>query len=1451
MRLSILTAVLIFLAAPSYGQSPAPDAPNPEIIVRLSSDAPSSLRQQLEGTRPKSASPLFDGVTSTTSVFPNRIQSKSGTGFQAYTISVRDSTALQVLKTRWQETEGVAYVQDNGFFSLQSADEDPLPRRPPESLSHPFRSTPVPPTNLLADSLDHLDVVRAREGWEVTRGDETVRIGILDSGIYLDHPDLQSSLAVNDAEDLNGNGRLDEGDLNGVDDDGNGFVDDVVGYDFVDRPGFFLDGEYETRDPDPSPDLSGSFSRHGTLVAGVAAARAADTTAGIYGVAPDARFVPLRAFAGDGRGQTDDIAAAIVYAADAGLDVLNLSFGRSRPAPLLEEAVQYALDRGTVVVASAGNELTDEPHYPSDYPGVISVVWLAEDGEGLPDFNRSQFGIGVDIGAPGTNVYTTRFPASKLRNEETPELDDLYGNANGSSFAAPQVAGAAALLRSVRADVSPASVRSILTRQAADLEEENWDHTTGAGRLDVAASLVSVLPGNTELTSPAHNAGFTGTEPIPVVGTAMDPAFASYSIFYAEGTTNLDEGDPWIPIAGPVERQIRADTLATWDASDLPNGEYTLRLVTTLQGGRTIEDRRRVVIDDTAPALTVRFLGPGLVGGRYGVVSDLETDDRTRTTMRVRIAGETVTTESEFVAKRQGLNAVPEIRSGGTAEVRVEAVNRAGLSTTFDTTFAVPPSALNTAYFERMETSVPRGRLLPQTTDFDTDQSAEIVLNQLDGRGISDTLRSFEWAPGGFVPADTLIANVIPKDVGDPEGNGRTNLLTQITAVTLLLEQGGAEAFPKDQAFVDTTGLNDPGAEDALIGTLLTDLDDDGNGEIVGNNQREWRVLEWDGSSYTERYRLSNPTSPATIDSAQNANRFGTAEAVDGDFDDDGRRDLLVGDRDGDWTVYESCGDDRASPAWTFETRRFDAGNRFGTGDWDGDGVEEFVTFSTYYPLPIEPGEFEPFISYYHVWDAAGDDAYERVFRLPVAGESSGQGSIATADFDGDGRDEIAFAFPPSLYLLDFAPQDGWQVVFHDATDPPIFSRSMVADDVDGDGTPELLTATEGDSLAMYRVQQQALASAPPEWTAARPTGADGVRLRWTAAGADSVTVYEGDPGSELDPVETLTDSTTTLSRTSLRAFALRAWRGGEASPFSEMRRVRPHPPATVAAVDYPSDGSVRLQFTEPMSPSTRGEQFTLSSASLPDALSPDQVLPGSGGTTLALRFDPDALPERGTLSWTGVRDTSGLAAGQTSTAVEFPAPSDARLIVESAEILGEQSLRLRFSEPLQPAAARDLDHYRVRPSGRVSQVEFSEEDPQEVTLQIEGIVIGATGQNSSLEVTSMTSSDGRTLAANTGAVKLNRPADDLDNVFVYPNPYRAQQHGRLTIGGLPLKATIRIFSPAGQLVRVLDAAGNRGGGRTWDLRNERGDTVPSGVYLIRVESPNSEPVLKKAAVIR
>ncbi|MGA7162269.1 MAG: S8 family serine peptidase, partial [Bacteroidota bacterium] len=180
-----------------------------------------------------------------------------------------------------------------------------------------------------------------------------VTVGVLDTGVDYLHPDLSASIYVNPGETgLDEFGR--DKRTNGVDDDGNGYIDDWHGYDFVDQQVPDI-GDWSTRDNDPMDE-----NGHGTAVAGIIGAQP-NNKIGIAGISPVAKIVPLRAFNASGNGTDADIAAAIMYAADNGIEVLNMSFGDVIMSPLLEDVIHYAHEKNVVLIASSGNDGTSYP----------------------------------------------------------------------------------------------------------------------------------------------------------------------------------------------------------------------------------------------------------------------------------------------------------------------------------------------------------------------------------------------------------------------------------------------------------------------------------------------------------------------------------------------------------------------------------------------------------------------------------------------------------------------------------------------------------------------------------------------------------------------------------------------------------------------------------------------------------------------------------------------------------------------------------------------------------------------------------------------------------------------------------------------------------------------------------------------------------------------------------
>jgi hypothetical protein len=294
--------------------------------------------------------------------------------------------------------------------------------------------------------------VQALPAWDVTTGGP-VTVAVVDTGVAYDHPDLAPNAWSNEADHADG-----------VDEDGDGFPDDIHGADFFHN------------DSDPSDD-----DGHGTHVAGIIGAQG-DNSIGVTGVSWDVNLMALKFLDSSGEGDTADAAAAIDYAVDHGARVINASWTGSRFSQALYDAIARAGARGALVVAAAGNDGTDSdaaPQYPAafDLPNVISVA-ASDRHDRLLDF--SNYGRrSVDLAAPGEEIEST-----------VPYAWDRSGYAamSGTSMAAPFVSGAAALYLSRSPEATATQVRDAIL-QSVDRRPTLAHTTASGGRLDIARML--------------------------------------------------------------------------------------------------------------------------------------------------------------------------------------------------------------------------------------------------------------------------------------------------------------------------------------------------------------------------------------------------------------------------------------------------------------------------------------------------------------------------------------------------------------------------------------------------------------------------------------------------------------------------------------------------------------------------------------------------------------------------------------------------------------------------------------------------------------------------------------------------------------------------------------------------------------------------------------------------
>ncbi|PIR66398.1 MAG: hypothetical protein COU51_03910 [Parcubacteria group bacterium CG10_big_fil_rev_8_21_14_0_10_36_14] len=325
----------------------------------------------------------------------------------------------------------------------------------------------------------HLQKIGAPDAWIETQGSNDIVVAVIDSGVQMDHPDLKNNIWINPNE-ISGNG---------LDDDNNGYIDDVKGWDFIEN------------DNEPEPKLENWHTEiaihHGTAVAGLIAAEGNNAFAGA-GVAWKAKIMVLRAFDELGESDTVIVQRAIEYAMKNGADIINMSFvglGYSRD---LEETIKKAYQQGILLVAAAGNESGN--NHGTNLDNIKSYpVCFGENGENWvlgvagvdKDDKRAEFSnygkSCIDLSAPATDIYSSLFYSSK-----DSDFNKFFGGKlNGTSMSVPQVSGAAVLIKAIHPNYTNKEITEVLINSTDNIDGANpyFAGLLGSGRLNVAKTV--------------------------------------------------------------------------------------------------------------------------------------------------------------------------------------------------------------------------------------------------------------------------------------------------------------------------------------------------------------------------------------------------------------------------------------------------------------------------------------------------------------------------------------------------------------------------------------------------------------------------------------------------------------------------------------------------------------------------------------------------------------------------------------------------------------------------------------------------------------------------------------------------------------------------------------------------------------------------------------------------
>jgi len=1291
-----------------------------------------------------------------------------------YLVRIDDSKQQQVEVLN--QSPHIVHLQENNSFKIHND---------------------LPNDSLYLDQWYHSQV-QAVESWEGYVPNDEIILAIIDTGIDYNHPDLVGSLWINSPEDINGDGEVDLRDMNNLDDDGNGYVDDVFGWDFTDAPRFADGGDYRDPDNDPMDEYSGG---HGTKIAGIIAAQTSNYR-GVAALTPGAKVMNLRAGTARGFLEEDDVARAVLYAMNNGARVINMSFGDVVVSRFLKDVIEYAYSEGIIVIASAGNSGTDVIHYPSGLPETISVG-ASDKSDQIAGF--SNWGHTIDLVAPGVEIIS-------------PRAGGGYEMTNGTSFSAPMITATAGLLLSNNPEFSPEQIRNLLKTSADDIGIYGWDEHSGSGRLNMFRASQINKKSSLYINYPASGLS-VARDSIPIVITAIDPDLVSISMSYGIGKDPLE----WSELVVDYPYQIIEDTISIFSISDIPDTSLIFKLNLKTWQGDILDYHSPITIDRTAPIISEVSNFEILEGDEFISLIEFKTDDITSADIYYRNVGSSEPFEVIHLEYETDHHFYL-FRSVRNVEYYIRTLNMSGLLTIDDCDgnyYNILGSGGNIILeeFSQVEQSLPAGFILSEATDFDNDGNYEIVLSEYDDFGSFGPVAIYEYTQGQFVKQSETSFIGIPRSAGDADNDGKHELLIGYGQQSFLLEAIQPGAWPTEVVWSDTG---------AFWAGRITDFDRDEKNEIVGKEGQDFVLLETVGDNQYQKKYIFRNESPGE-------NQLGPPRTEVADLDNDGLLELYFGDYDGDLIIYENSGDDMFDPGTYIRLPEKDATNYFVSGNLFP--LEEMKIIAGSHTGIQIPSEHQVDRQYWNfsILSTHSENKYkigQQIFIHGFANVRDFESGINTGSMR-SGETEYLFLAPyPDLYMFK-TNGDSLVPVWYNNN---VNTNTIVIHDFDQNGINEFYY-NNGQKIIGFE-QDIGVNPGKPIGFHVYPLDTTLISLEWkTSGGADRYIIYRGDSPQNLSRYDSTTTEITYIDSSVMKnnryfyaiqivdfAFEI------ERSKLSETLSAVPNQPPSVDTLVVRNMNQIEVYFSELLDiNSLKAMNFKMLSEDNPTT----SAIGFLNGKAVLLSFSKQFLYGANyQLKLTALRDTNKTPLPDKDSFQSFVylLEEEEKPYVQEWRFEDNHLLVLKFSQQMNSNTILDISNYELEPSGSVVNVEPVNDSEEIYRMQLSEDTYGLhSGVTTYLTLNNLKSGQGVELEDG-NRIALLAESEHIEQMVVYPQPATAES-GWLMFSNIAKGTSIMIFDVNGHFITKLEEQ-DQNGGVQWDLQDQGGSKVSSGIYI-------------------